>query len=507
MRAMFAAFLLFFVITPAEAQETPITPPILWLADQLDTGEYQIDGNFQIYTWDGTQAVNVSQYRGYCDTIYPFSDTVSLFRCEGDLFAWDGQHTRLITNERTALHPAISADGRMAWWAYSPEGEYTFEVAVWDDEHVEYVSGQYGWRGGAYWTADGGEDSPRWSPDGERLAWFSSQDGGETFGVYVWDGEQVITVADGLAWVHRLTWTRAGSLFWTAEGDNPLDRIRSLWDGQQNIRLGDFDETAIIGSEVLGTGDQIAWVLTTNRGAEVVAFDGSETRIVSENPVEHIRDVSWLGDGRLIWAADGAGEGRLYLWDGANTRRILPEIGAVQEIKVSNTRDEVLITAVRDGEGTFYVWDLAQLIPLASTSSSDSSARWTANGDIQLSLNEVPNRKLWYWDHHALTLISDMPGLRSYGAIWSENGAAVFDTVLDTPCQIYLWNEGQITLLLDGWILLWAEWRGDLLFIQASDVANPYEQYSEIFLWDGTSIVNISQSPTYDGFYDPFGMG
>ncbi|MDX6367896.1 MAG: hypothetical protein QOK30_2972, partial [Nocardioidaceae bacterium] len=78
--------------------------------------------------------------------------------------------------------PQISPDGRFVAWTAAPFGK--------EDEHPEtgiWVAAVDASTPPRRWTHGGDDVSPRWSPDGRRLAFLSDRRERSTHGLYVLD--------------------------------------------------------------------------------------------------------------------------------------------------------------------------------------------------------------------------------------------------------------------------------------------------------------------------------
>lgn len=139
--------------------------PLAWSTDRRLAWESEHEADGEIYVWDGTNVVNVSQNPDGYD-----------------------------------LQPTWSADGRLAMQSYYDE---QWHMQVWDGTDVTNVSG-----------AAGSAKMPFWSTDG-RLAWFGSTEDGS--GIVVWNGLNT-TFIDANLWTYSsLVWSLDGRLAWIAD--------------------------------------------------------------------------------------------------------------------------------------------------------------------------------------------------------------------------------------------------------------------------------------------------
>src|SRR4051812_49435643 len=80
--------------------------------------------------------------------------------------------------------PQIAPDGRRVAWSAAPNGK--------EGEHVErgvWVGPVDGSKAARQWTFGGDDSSPRWSPDGARLAFLSDRRERGTQGLYVLEAD------------------------------------------------------------------------------------------------------------------------------------------------------------------------------------------------------------------------------------------------------------------------------------------------------------------------------
>ncbi|MFN8530650.1 MAG: WD40 repeat domain-containing protein [Anaerolineae bacterium] len=520
--ALIALFLTMVALSPAAAQDSPESPPfdpILWLSEQPS-------GDQQVFTWDGEQAVNLTPDAGGCRDLFRVSSTQWGWMCAVDeerrLFLWDGSAVEIIPHQGSIAGPTFARDGRIAWWIVDSTDSTRWSLAVWNPvtQSSQIISGVHDWVGDFY-TYSSVLDWLDWLDDG-RLVWSATQNRAETFGVYVWDGQGVTVIAEGLHSPEpflRLTVNADDHLFWRSIQTNPVsfDAVVSLtyWDGQQTTEI-------MHGADVLGdaqwspSGRSLAgWVKPTLSGSyQMFVWDS----ITGESTVfppdeDSAMGFFWLPNGHLVWYrlvqgwdTETQGTGEIHLWDGVQDRDVTPEIGVIRDVQPSPAHDSALITADRDGTRSFYVWSETGLVNVSHDLENIAVGQWTPSGNILIRSGENPYVELSLWDGDTTTLITDQYGVQGYPYAWGSDGSLVFPIVDEAGVpHAYVWNglpgdASAITLIEDGLFLTNAKWQSGSLLLQLSTVLDLNADEQDIYLWDGTQAIRLSDNPGWDGF-------
>ena len=195
--------------------------------------------------------------------------------------AREGEETVISDQPRAYGRPRISPDGtRVAVDTIDADGQH---IWIWD-----LVRGN-----GTKITFDEGSDNyPLWTPDGERVVFTSTRDGGGLFWKPADGTGQVERLKDGLA--RPYAWTSDGRLIFEEDGD-----IGVLTTGDDRGVEMLLDETFFEGEPSLSPDGR--WLV-------YYSAEGSEPRVYVR-PFPNVNDGKWgvsLGFGvQPVWSPDG----------------------------------------------------------------------------------------------------------------------------------------------------------------------------------------------------------
>lgn len=223
---------------------------VTWSPDSILMYTGSANSEFNIYLWDGTTTARLTDNRdntgfGWSSDgrlVYRSSINVAQGYVGGDLYVWDGTESVNITNTaslentRTPLYnnPQWSNDGRLAFVRSTAAN--TGDIIVWDGDTLTNITndsqqnfGQPLWNaygllayvaspleGSRILTIRDGEAQTRiyesdrnigelaWSRTGERLLFAVTTDGGRD--IYVWSGGDVFNLTDNGAHNEGAVW-------------------------------------------------------------------------------------------------------------------------------------------------------------------------------------------------------------------------------------------------------------------------------------------------------------
>ncbi len=248
----------------------------------------------------------------------------------------DGTEPRNVTNNQGSNHsPEWSPNGdRIAYYsdAHNPRADEfygAFDIYVMDSDGNNVVR---------LTESPGRDGGPVWSPNGERIAFYSNRDNDTEVYVMNSDGsaQERLTFHDGWDW--PMGWSRASGrlLAYGMHGDN-LDIYTMEPDGTDIRYLTDAD-TDEEHPAFAPDGKQIIYKVSDRNSSSLMVMnaDGSDKTLIAESS-EHIFDQpTFSADGKNIAYSVGnaGGEGVERFWrtvviadrDGANPRILRSEI-------------------------------------------------------------------------------------------------------------------------------------------------------------------------------------
>lgn len=183
--------------------------------------------------------------------------------------------------------PDVSPDGRIVFQSYR-DGNFNLYLCGVDGSGLRRLTeGPYDHR------------EPRFSPDGQRIA-FSSDRDGASYGIYVLDlaSGEIITWANGEAEEGAPTWRADGAAIAFTAGDTAIDEVDA---GGVRRTLATVD-TGRLDAPSLGPGGELAYTVTPDSSRADLVVGGQA--VTSGEDVFGFR-ARWLPSGEILYAADG----------------------------------------------------------------------------------------------------------------------------------------------------------------------------------------------------------
>jgi dipeptidyl aminopeptidase/acylaminoacyl peptidase len=270
--------------------------------------------------------------------------------------------------------PQVSPDGRRVAWTAAPhgrEGEHA-ETGIW----LASVDGSTPAR---RWTHGGDDVSPRWSPDGSRLAFLSDREERGTHGLYVLDtdgGEAAALVVRERS-VAAFAWSPDGSriAFLAPEEPTEEDKRRETERDDADVFGERWQRHRLELVDARGGDPEVRWAPACHLTELVWAPDGSALALLGrEAPPEEYRETtcvytlaSGAADGSVLCAAPNA---RDLGWSGPD----LVVYAAPHEVEPQSSQT---VWAVAASGGAPHVVGTGRGEPRCTTgiASSASSAR------------------------------------------------------------------------------------------------------------------------------------
>lgn len=208
----------------------------------------------------------------------------------------------LVTEGESNSNPKYSPDGE--WLAFASERDANTDIYALNLETKEL---------NRLTTHPGRDTQPEWSPDGERIAFVSDRDGNPNVFTVTIDGRQVTNLTKSGMTENRPTWSPDGEQI--AFSRRMVDRSRKIYvmdsDGENEFKLVDlpFDIFFPAWSPL---GDVIAFVSISaleNSMFQLYTVDnaGNNLQVLYEHPSIRIGEFAWSKDGtQLVLSRDGS---------------------------------------------------------------------------------------------------------------------------------------------------------------------------------------------------------
>ena len=254
---------------------------------------------------------------------------------------------------------------------------------------------------------------PAWSPDGQRIAFYSDRDGGGIYTMSVLGGDvrKIVAVKPGVLYTFSLTWAKNGQIVYTnfdAEGNKQLYRVTETNRTPECL-------TALVGAnygrcgDLSPSGDLLAFLSPLNGDAPLYLGNLRSRRYVQlEQAAQSLR---WADQGRRLffvsqrdglpdlWTLDvdpqsgtRVGDAR-RLTSGLNLAEFTPSPDG-RKILAVKTKSQSRLWSFPPGAGPYST--LAAGKPLTNEGFTDAQPIWTPDGkDLLFISNRRGPIDLW----------------------------------------------------------------------------------------------------------------
>ena len=352
---------------------------------------------------------------------------------------------RMTNNNAMDCEPAWSPDGnRMAFWSNRDGGKEIYVMNA-DGSNIKRLTNN---------LAD--DVNPSWSPDGSRILFESERDGNRELYVMDPEGGNQIRLTRDNAIDSTATWSPDGSLIAFASNRdtgppyNPynLDIYVMNADGSSVRRIVD-DPEYDVGPQWSPDGRKIVFMTGRNGNFDVYDMnaDGSGQRNLTAD-----YDRS---DGAPVWSLDGQniafarridGKDQLFVMDsdGRNLKRVTHNSGNNISPAWSPDGSKLIFQTDQDGNWEIYVISVdGELAQLTDDAADDLSPDWSPDGNrIVFSSNRNGKQHIYVMnsDGSSLQQITSSTAEDSEPA-WSPDGKRiVFTSLRDGNQDIYVMN-------------------------------------------------------------------
>jgi hypothetical protein len=307
------------------------------------------------------------------------------------------------------------------------------------------------------------------------------------YGLFMWDGQVIVKVSDRIMDATTLIASDA-SLVWVELGDHHFDMY--MWNGQevQNITVASSGGDSLL---TLSTDGQLAWLETLSNG--IYLWDGLNILNVSDDDIPK-DSLRWSRSGDLAWRS---ASGQIHFWiDGQE--QILENARADRNSLVWSEDAHLAWVLSPD----VFVWNGYEIrnITQGRGGIGSSTPKWSPNGDLAwLSVQPDGAMALNLWTgqsaENPITLADSFDTIGDPS--WSADGRLVWSVQSGLDSEIYLWDGAAIVNISHNPA-------SDRMPVWSQDGRVAWVAYrdgnQEIYLWDGDQVQNLSQNPHEDGF-------
>lgn len=286
-----------------------------------------------------------------------------------------------------------------------------------------------------------------WTTDGRLLFLSPYPKQGRLMGLYIWNGEEVLTLARG--WDIRLNgWTPDERLVIFRDSHGAL----YVWDGLQVLNLTENLGAGSAVNAVWHESGKLVFVFSSDRPRIYIWDQDTQIDITPNNePYDYSRFVvNWSEDGRLAfsWLDE------IYVWDGEATIKISHESESSKITSSGQTADAIwpLMEWSEDGRlafsllNTVYVWDGDTTINVMQmVEKKTPHISWSKHGYLKLSYPDDEGNRIYIWDGQSFAdgepaVYPVFPELRIYDRQWTDDGHLAFTIGSYNDADMILWD-------------------------------------------------------------------
>jgi Tol biopolymer transport system component len=305
--------------------------------------------------------------------------------------------------------------------------------------------------------------------------------------LYLWDGTTAANInpPDSLQ-ISSLVGSADGRLaFVLKERDAIYSNEFNLyvWENGAYRRLGSVPRSAIVTWSADG---RLAFESNRDGNDEIYVWDGDTLTNVSSSTSADARPT-WSADGRLAYVSSRDGAAEIYVWDGTTTINV-SQSDAWDEYPIWSPDGRLAFLSSSNGNRTLFVWDGNTLTDLGQA--DGHFLTWSADGHLAFTSFRDGNREIYVWANGVSTNISQSAG-EDWQPTWSIDGRLTFTTYHDNLRELFVWD-GSLTSI--------GQWNRVSDFAWNIDGRLAFSADGEIFVWDGSTATNITNTPDQNEF-------
>ncbi len=260
--------------------------------------------------------------------------------------------------------------------------------------------------------------SPRWSPDGDRIAWLQSAENGTDIMVRWMDGGQTALVANVLESPSELSWSPDGR--WLAFERSVKADVEPIAKARSGPEGSEWSEPVKVFSAVRYKRDGSGFVEEAHNHIFIVPAEGGTPRQVTSGDFNHEGPASWSADSSRIFVSANRDAGWEYEAVEADIYAVTLATGEIEQITdlAGGERDPVVSP---DGSQLAYRHDSGEKVAyrnrvLRVLDLEDGEDR-ALTESLDISVNDVQ----WHGSGRSLYYYFDQEGARKVAQI-SLNG-------------------------------------------------------------------------------------
>jgi serine/threonine protein kinase/Tol biopolymer transport system component/tetratricopeptide (TPR) repeat protein len=252
---------------------------------------------------------------------------------------------------------------------------------------------------------------PTWSSDSKRIAYAAEDRDAKGFFVRLWvvdvnTGARHPVASPRWQWVQSVQWTSNNSAL-AVVGQEHESSFQQIWyvpyggSRQAPRRIGnDLDD--YIGASVTARGSEIVSVQSQTLSNIFVARQGELSHPVQLTPGSgRYFDLSWVPDGRILYASDATGSADIWLMDGNGSTQRQITFGTGRSYAPAASPDSKLVAFHSNRTGNWQVWstniDGGTPTQLSSSAGDGNWPQFTADGKSVVFHRSSPNGIFNLW--------------------------------------------------------------------------------------------------------------
>lgn len=262
--------------------------------------------------------------------------------------------------------------------------------------------------------------APRWSPDGDRVAWLQVAEAGTDIMVRWMDGGQTALIANVIDSPSALSWSPDGR--WLAFELSVKADVEPLAKGRSGPEGSDWSEPVKVFSAVRYKRDGSGFVEEAHNHVFIVPAEGGTPRQVTSGNFNHEGPAAWSADSQILYVSANRDDDWEYEAVEADIYAVTIATGEIEQItdQPGGERDPVVSP---DGSQLAYRHDSGEkvayrnrVLRVLDLENGDDRA---LTEDLDISVNDVQ----WHGSGRSLYYFFDQAGARKVAQV-SLNGRA-----------------------------------------------------------------------------------